>query len=405
MSAITRQHVPEKTTVCLFARTCWNFVTASSPCGTSATLPHVNETYDGWYDKGFFGTHRYLEKHQIKQTRQRIYEDNHEMKIQQFESLERENHLLKVQKEILELDNSNLNDSKKTSQIEIMRLQSKLSKMEANITKKDDRILELENTLKELMFRYKESENRSKEITKEMAQRTANSGVFESGSDEYSNTNIADRFYKLYGNEWAKLSRLLGKTLLKDVEEINRLRLLSDLVKKVYDECTQISEQRNSCLFLMEAEELESPAKRRCFCQREDVRLKVKEKVLETVFSSKEAIQLRSEENKGNVKNKLEDFFGKVSDCCWQVVAMSNPPMMLNFNVVGKPFETVEMFWTKYATKKSVQDMSLTKGTIALVVWPSVVLKDESKCYKKGDAVVVNIGKDTMTDFNGESEN
>lgn len=227
---------------------------------------------------------------------------------------------------------------------------------------------------------------------------SASSECFESLGDEHSNSNIARRLHKMYDRDWAKLSKLLSKTLPKSVDEIERIRLLSDLIKLIYDECVKFGEQEFSCLLGDKGKEFEvkSPIQKRIVCERENTRLKVKEEVMKTVFSTSEAKKLQSVENKETVNDKLVEFFEKVSDCCWQVAALSNPPMVLDFEVVGETFIAVDKYWTQYSTKKPVCDMFKPEGTVLLVVWPMVKLKLGNECYNKGDVVVVKIGKDSI---------
>lgn len=50
-------------------------------------------------------------------------------------------------------------------------------------------------------------------------------GNFECINDEFANSNITEKFYKLYDNEWVHLSRKLEKldTSLSELELIHKL--------------------------------------------------------------------------------------------------------------------------------------------------------------------------------------
>lgn len=113
--------------------------------------------------------------------------------------------------------------------------------------------------------------------------------------------------------------------------------------------------------------------------------------MLEIIFSTEEAKEFSKEENKTKVNEAMEDFYLKFIDCCW-IIAISHPPAILNFEVVGKQYEEIREYFTEFATKKPVQDLSKREQTIVLVVWPSVELKGESKYYKKGEVISVKIG-------------
>lgn len=114
--------------------------------------------------------------------------------------------------------------------------------------------------------------------------------------------------------------------------------------------------------------------------------------MFEIVNSTKEANEFYVGENKKKVEEEMKDFFFKFIDYCW-IVAISHPPIVLNFDVVGKQYEEIKEYFTEFSTKKPVEDSSKIEQSVVIVVWPSTEVKGESKYYKRGDVILVKKGK------------
>lgn len=274
-------------------------------------------------------------------------------------------------------------------------LQKTVSDLRAHISTLDQEIGRLTSEIKE-------QKRRSDSITKQMSLKTDSGGRFENLNDEFSNSNIAQRLRHLYDNEWVNIYKKLGREF-PQMNEFERIKKLSAVVKCCYWESTYLADTHTKQMLMITRKESgESPydreevqemlTHRRRFCQKEYVRTRVKTKVLEIVMSSKEVKHLLDLDNRKAINEKLESFCSNIIDGCW-LVAISHPPMFLNFNVVGRQFKGLEQSWMEFSTKKPVEDMSKFEGTIAEVVWPSLELKDGSGLSMKGDAIVVKIGK------------
>jgi hypothetical protein len=101
---------------------------------------------------------------------------------------------------------------------------------------------------------------------------------------------------------------------------------------------------------------------------------------------------LCSGDNTSTARNKLKTFLDEYIECCL-LLAVSNPAMVLDFDVVGKMFSDCDDHFKMYSTKRPVEDMTKIEGTICEVVWPCVQLEEGPAIYMKGDVVVVKRGK------------
>jgi hypothetical protein len=65
-----------------------------------------------------------------------------------------------------------------------------------------------------------------------MAKVMEEKGNFENLNDEFSNSNITEKFYKLYDNDWVYLSRRLGK-LGVSLTELELIHHLTQMMKVI----------------------------------------------------------------------------------------------------------------------------------------------------------------------------
>lgn len=94
---------------------------------------------------------------------------------------------------------------------------------------------------------------------------------------------------------------------------------------------------------------------------------------------------------------KVESFLKEFIDTCW-LMTVSEPAIVLNFDVVGKMYSDYVDHFSVYSLKKPVDDPTRTEGTVYEVVWPCVQLKFNSEMYKKGDVILIKKKtKDTST--------
>lgn len=98
--------------------------------------------------------------------------------------------------------------------------------------------------------------------------------------------------------------------------------------------------------------------------------------------------------SRGEVVEALQNFFEKCIDYCWLMI-VSNPPVKLDFNVLGINHSECMDRFRIYSVKKPVIDPGKEEGTICEVVWPCVCLKGGSACYKKGEVVISQTEKKT----------
>lgn len=305
--------------------------------------------------------------------------------------------------------NKNKNPNKRSERnfidIDVERLQFRLIEEEDKNRALKDEVAILKRSNRSLEDKLSELQERSNKFTEELARRVDNSEEFENNSSIFSNHKISKEIRKLYDQDWAFLCRNLGKEM-PEIEELERIKLMSQLMKTCYEECIAHSEKMiRQFLFLDESEAL--PAHKelqeiyrqwRKFYQKKSAKI-VSETVLEKINQTEEAKYLEGRENIGKVKEQLKSFYLSFTGCCWLVV-ISHPPIVLNFDVVGKPFEELKQGWTEYSTKKVVEETDVEAGTVKLVVWPSVELKDGSHQYQKGDVLVVKKRKEQVDKAN-----
>lgn len=247
-------------------------------------------------------------------------------------------------------------------------------------------------------------EKRLDKLKKLLPAEVEKSEHFQITDDEFSSFNISRKLHTMYNQDWAFLCRTLRKEL-PDIEELTRIQLMSKLMKDCYEGCKSFAEtQLREFLLLDKTEDLPSQEEfqvfmhaSRKFYKKESVIKKVTKKVLEEVYKKEEANDLLKPKNISKVRDQLDNFYGKFTETCWLVV-ISHPPIILNFEVVGKSLdEELKEDWTEYSTKKAVEDAALEEGTVKVVVWPKVELKG-GYCYNKGDVLVVKKGKTVEKD-------
>jgi hypothetical protein len=108
-------------------------------------------------------------------------------------------------------------------------------------------------------------------------------------------------------------------------------------------------------------------------------------------LEQKEVMKLCSKEKYINIQEKLQNFLEEYIECCW-LMTVSNPTMVLDFDVVGKQYAECADHFKEYSSKRPVEDVTQIQGTICEVVWPCVQLEDETAFYMKGEVVVVKKG-------------
>ena len=117
--------------------------------------------------------------------------------------------------------------------------------------------------------------------------------------------------------------------------------------------------------------------------------------VLSKVSVEDEISCFRREDLDEKTRSLLQEFLSKYVDCCWLMV-VSNPPLALNFDVVGKQY--CSQHFKVYSAKQRLENDTCDTNTVREVVWPCVYYADRSLFCKKGDAVLgtkdVNISDD-----------
>ncbi|XP_045164103.2 uncharacterized protein LOC123528451 [Mercenaria mercenaria] len=274
-----------------------------------------------------------------------------------------------------------------------------VDKLMETIKEKDLEIERLQRINRKITKQKEETEKRSLQLTREMAKLTTVGGNFENLGDELSNSEITARFQKLYSYDWARLLRWLVKTF-PDVSELKIIQCISKLLKFGYEECQIIADSQIRHFLLLDMTETVSSNEqhqelyllRRKYSHRETTRTKIVQVVLERLLLVGSLSVFFKGERREDAKQKLHDFFNNYLDCCWLMV-VSNPPITLNFNVIGEAYRKCMEQFTKYSPKSPVEDRTKIEDTIYEVVWPSVCLHVGSECYQKGDVVVVAKGK------------
>lgn len=111
------------------------------------------------------------------------------------------------------------------------------------------------------------------------------------------------------------------------------------------------------------------------------------------VLKEESTSELIPEENMKEAKIKLEDFFREYIDICW-LMTISNPRLLLVFDIIGKPYSgVIKDRFKQYSAQETVESTEIKKGCVYEVVWPCVMLEDESGVYSKGDVITVDVYK------------
>ncbi|XP_045165269.1 uncharacterized protein LOC123529120 isoform X2 [Mercenaria mercenaria] len=82
----------------------------------------------------------------------------------------------------------------------------------------------------------------------------------------------------------------------------------------------------------------------------------------------------------------LEEYVNNCCDLCWQC-AISDPPVLLKFDVLSKHIDDVSDNFQEYHYKGAVEDGGFSK-TVMQVVWPAVVMYDD-----EGSEILVDNAK------------
>ncbi|XP_053378124.1 uncharacterized protein LOC128547988 isoform X2 [Mercenaria mercenaria] len=276
------------------------------------------------------------------------------------------------------------------------------------IKKRELEIEQLKEKNERAEQRIRDTERRSNAVTSEMAKMMDMKGSFENVNDEFANSKIAETFYKLYDDDWVHMLRWFG-TNFKAKSELEIIHHLAELMRFGYEDCLRLATSQIRQIFLLNDPDPDPDQKqyeelfalRRQYAQKEAVRTRMKQAVWEKLMKMEDMTVLMFGENGKQATERLQTFFNKYNDCCWLMI-VSNPPMVLNFNVIGTPHEDCSEHFRPYSLKKPVTD-STKEGTIYEVVWPSVCLPDGSACYKKGDVVIVNEGKKPMSEIDNHT--
>ncbi|XP_060563679.1 uncharacterized protein LOC132723034 [Ruditapes philippinarum] len=249
--------------------------------------------------------------------------------------------------------------------------------------------------------KYTTLEKRSNDITAKMAGVLEVSGNLENINDQYSNTKLAKRFEDLYGNQWADLSEWLQENI-EHVTELDRIKTLTCLMKLSYYECVSTADsQMRKFLFLDKNDMIPLPVEdpelfrlRRRNGQGVYTRTRVKQTIAKKTLNTAHANIFMETDDKDEVEKKLVEFFEEFIDICW-LMTISHPRLLLNFDVVGKPYSgTIKERFKQYSCQDIVTDRSLSCGDILEVVWPSVELENEEGVCAKGDVITVQKGRD-----------
>ncbi|XP_045167305.2 uncharacterized protein LOC123530591 isoform X2 [Mercenaria mercenaria] len=256
----------------------------------------------------------------------------------------------------------------------------------------------LGDEIRECERKYASLEKRSNDITAQMAGVLELSGNLENVNDKFANTKLSKRFQDLYDRQWTELSEWLQENV-QDMTEIQQIKFITSMMKLANKECIETAEnQLRQFLFLDKHEPLPSPQEdpelfksRRMNGQKEKTRGKLKRKITKDILNTQDAYSFIQADKLNEVKGKLENFFTEFVDICW-LMTISHPKMLLNFNVIGKPYcGTTKERFKQYSCQDTVSDETLPNGAIFEVVWPSVELENGEGICAKGD--VITVGK------------
>jgi len=88
-------------------------------------------------------------------------------------------------------------------------------------------------------------------------------------------------------------------------------------------------------------------------------------------------------------REKMEMFVECLTKSCW-LMAISNPTVVLNFDVVDMKFDYIKDRFVSFTTQEIVEATEdAPVGYVRLVAWPCLHLENESY-LTKGEVVVVN---------------
>ena len=123
------------------------------------------------------------------------------------------------------------------------------------------------------------------------------------------------------------------------------------------------------------------------------------QKITSQLFDLRDGIVNNRDDEKNledKIRGEFSEFFKHYIDCCW-LMTISNPRMMLCFDVVGKPHigKRSEMF-RKFSLDEKVFDAEKDVNTIVVVVWPAITA-DKYIC-KRG--AVITVDKQTTVNKN-----
>ena len=92
------------------------------------------------------------------------------------------------------------------------------------------------------------------------------------------------------------------------------------------------------------------------------------------------------------LKENVITFFENFADICWQL-AIAEDDIIVDFDVVEKPYDDVKTFFNKYCPSARV--LGDKSNTVKTLVWPCV-RRTEGEIMEKGEVIVVD---PCQTDF------
>ncbi|KAH3855362.1 hypothetical protein DPMN_097929 [Dreissena polymorpha] len=126
--------------------------------------------------------------------------------------------------------------------------------------------------------------------------------------------------------------------------------------------------------------------RRRCGQTESKMEAVVKE-MADSVWSTEDVLIITEANPTDETIQSLRNFIHDVIKICW-LMAISQPPLMLNFEVEGTMYTPhVKERFTEYLTEDAVESI-YKPGTILLVVWPSVEKRNKRGFLKKGEVIV-----------------
>ena len=87
------------------------------------------------------------------------------------------------------------------------------------------------------------------------------------------------------------------------------------------------------------------------------------------------------------LKDMLKSSLNELAKYCW-LMCIANPPLLVKFDVVGKPFDDIKERFEKYSTTDELQQSDFNAGCVHLVVWPSLETEGGG-VYHKREVIVV----------------